>query len=239
MKGNSYVVACMAASITVAPLCAHRLRPPTLAHITSTEAFLANIIRTGQGGKLLLWATIACAVFGFVVGLFGREQIGPVPPRKEFEPCILRLPPVVFLLVPTALAAFALIFINWTPKVADGIVWPDRIYLYFAIPIVIAIGYLSSTAAQMFNYYECNYEKVKPEERLGVCPWWPLAFLFGGLVTFGAVAIGLLLGAYIGTQQGCPLLDTWLGTGGAAFVVAFFNDIFWPAYYPMTRLSTT
>jgi hypothetical protein len=239
MRGNSYVVACMAASITVAPLCAHRLRPPTLAQITSTEAFLANIIRSGQGGKLLLWVTIGCAAFGFVVGLFGREQIGPVPPRKEFEPGMLRLPFFVSILVPVAVAAIGLIIYNWTPKVADGVVWPDRIYLYFATPIVIAIGYLSSSATQALNYYECNYEKIKPEERLGVCPWWPFAFLFGGLVTFGAVAIGLFLGVYIGTQQGCPLFSTWLGTGVAGFVVAFFNDIFWPAYFPMTRLSTT
>jgi hypothetical protein len=237
MRGNSCVVACVAASISVAPVSAYRFRPPSLLNVGSLEAWLAAVIRTGDGSKGLWWAIGACAAFGFIIGLCVKEHITPpVDPKKEFELPFLRTPIAAALLVPVSVATILLVICNHTSQIADKIVWPG-FYFNFWVPWSVLIGILGAMAAHLLNDLERAYEKSTLSVRVGILCCWPLAIIVGALLTTGMIGGGLLLGATFGQNHGCPIFAGWIGMCLSLIVLAFEGDIFWPVYFPMTRLG--
>jgi hypothetical protein len=237
MRGNSIVVACVASGVGTAPVLAYVLRSAASRSL-SFEDWLVSALAMTSGPRGLWLSVAACAGVGLIVGLTLKDLAGPSPPRKEFELPLLRTPIAAALLIPLSVATIVLVACNHTPQAIVKAAWPE-LYRSYAVVWSILSGIAGAALAHALNDMERAYEKAKPHVRAGIACFVPVAVVFGILMMVGMIGGGLLGGAALGQARGCPTVGGWTGACIATILLSLGDDIFWPIYFPMTRLSTT
>jgi hypothetical protein len=165
-----------------------------------------------------------------------KRSLGAVNPRKEFQIALLRTPIAATVLAPAGITTILLFLYNHTPQAFERIEWPGFYFDYLTWWVVI-LGLLGAFLAMLLNDLERAFEKSPLRIRVGILCCWPLAVGFGLILIAGIVGGSLLIGVAIGQQRGCPIAGGWTGMCVGAIVLAFIGDIFWPMYFPMTRIG--
>jgi hypothetical protein len=73
--------------------------------------------------------------------------------------------------------------------------------------------------------------------RMAILCCWPVAMIVGLVLMAGMIGWGLLGGITLGRCYGCPIAAGWTGMCVAVIVLTFEGGIFWPVYFPMTRIG--
>ena len=238
MRGNSFIVACVAAAVWPSPFCAYRIRPPGFHVERSLEEWFAYLLSNADCHQALRISIATCAVFGFIAGVAVRQFLEPVTSRKKFELPFLRTPLFATILTPISIATVLLVVYYHTPKSFEGIEWQPVFYFDHLLfwSIVTAAG--GAVCVGTVNILEYAFEESSFLARLGIVCCWPLAIGVGLIFMTGAIGAGLLAGVTIGQHYGYPIMGGWSGMCIAAIVLAIVDDVFWPVYFPMTRVST-
>lgn len=233
MTGKNLVVACIASGIAASPFCAYQSYCRRAHVVGSFDDWLVTAVLGGEGSVMLRASLIAGVCFGIVVGLLFKQLVSSKP-GDNVEPPVLRTPAVATTLPLLAIAALLLICYNHTPKMRDTVVWPND-PIWVLVATVSAVG--SSALMGLLNEFDRIFEKSSLSMRVGILCCWPIAMVGGAVIMAGALGCGLLLGYTIGWYCGHPIAVSWIGACLAVVIMAVSENIFWPIYFPTTRLS--
>jgi hypothetical protein len=238
MKDNHVIVACVAAGMAAAPFCAYISCPRDILPDGSLDEWFDFFLTNQAGFPKFRLAVFLCAGFGLVVGLLLRPALGSAEPKKEFELALLRTQLFAMFLIPMGVITILLLACSRTPQAFVEIIQSGLSpYIWIIVVVFLVFAPLGSWIMGGINGMELSFEKAFPPEKMWTLCCWPVAIFVGLLHMAGEIGCGLLLGAILGRHYGWSILGGWQGTCIAVFYLAYKGAIFWPIYFPMSRVG--
>jgi hypothetical protein len=236
VRGINIIVGCVAASVAGAPLCAYKFRPANSFAAVSFDDWMRYFWTTPEGIATFRTALAASAAFGLIVGMLTALLTEPINPKKEFELSPLRTPLFGAILFPGAATLVPLAMYNHSAQIFLQLDLPGWYFNYFFYWFIVT-GLVGAACNAFLSDAEQSYEKAKFHERMQILCCWPFAICVGLVLILGGLGYGLMAGYAFGKIYNCPIFGAWEGVCIAVILLAFHEDLFWPLYFPMTRIA--
>jgi hypothetical protein len=236
MRAINVLVGCVACATAVAPWCAYKIRPAAFFDLSFSDDWFLLVLTNAQCLEQFRFALAACVAFGVLVGVALAAFLDPFNPKKEFQLGPFRSQIVAALMFPSAIMTIVFVAYNHTPEMLPTAELPAWLRSYW-IALALPIGAFGAWFNGFVVDREVFYEKATVGARMRTLCCWPFAVLDWLVLVVGGLGCGAAVGALIGKAHGAPIAFGLYGTCVAAIVMAFSEDIFWPIYYPLSRLG--